>query len=585
MSPWWVVMKGPHFPIFAVAVGASLVTHALLWTGSRVVEVPAGLPAGFGRTSAAASTPITIALNPDGEPRNDFPLPDAEAQKPEKPEPKKPDDAEPELPKPPEAPKPPPKVEVEKYPDKIGKSDGTGIGTHEAKGPQPLQAREADNDQPNLSRDPRGPGMPDKPTPSALPPGDGGKGSQSGGPPAPPVAVAVVPLPPDLTPPVEREQPAEPESSPPPPLTFQPKAKERADQPAPAEAPALAKPPEKAKPAEQADPAKAADVDAKPGPSQRGLKEVTLPTKAGGIESDADKVDESAKSVGPLAPERPGSDASVADDGKAAPRAEVRRDGILPAPPAKRQATSPPLAPLPERAPPPPPPADVASSKKPKPAVASADPTPTRPDDLKPTPTKPDPQQKPDAKPPQDVKLAAEPKPAPKSALDAKPAAKPTPTPSRPKPDQPRTVVAMVVPPPPAPTATGNGGKPGARAPAADPAQESDSEVDAFSKIGTWTLRRDGSLPVQFGRQVKTVRPHLPIQAVIDAALGARSVNLRVHIGADGGVTTVSVDRTSGSTDLDQASLLAMYDWWFEPLKDKHGHPVPDVITFTLNYR
>src|SRR5213075_709089 len=83
---------------------------------------------------------------------------------------------------PPPKPEPPPKVkpkppEVEQFPDLVGDMRGKGIGTHDAAGDQPLKAREADADQPFLSRDPRGPGrVGNDPSPSLVPPGEGGTG-------------------------------------------------------------------------------------------------------------------------------------------------------------------------------------------------------------------------------------------------------------------------------------------------------------------------------------------------------------------------------------------------------------------------
>ena len=52
-----------------------------------------------------------------------------------------------------------------------------------------------------------------------------------------------------------------------------------------------------------------------------------------------------------------------------------------------------------------------------------------------------------------------------------------------------------------------------------------------------------------------------------------------------GKVTAVDVFKSSGSNEIDQPCLIAMYDWWFEPLRDKAGRPVPDTILFTINFR
>jgi TonB family protein len=130
----------------------------------------------------------------------------------------------------------------------------------------------------------------------------------------------------------------------------------------------------------------------------------------------------------------------------------------------------------------------------------------------------------------------------------------------------------------------GDGGRPGPAAPAADAAQESESEVDPFSKIEAF-VRRDGKVAPQFGREVKTVRPKMLPVSVMDAIMGARTVTLKVRIGPDGKVTGVKVHKSSGSNEVDQPCVVAMYDWWFEPLKDKTGKPVPDTILFTLNFR
>ena len=137
---------------------------------------------------------VTVVL---GTPtvRPDAPQPPAVREEPPA-APKRPDAAEPKSaasdesppkPKPPEpapppAPKPKP-LEVEKFPDRIGEATGTGIGTHDAKGDTPLVAREADNDQAALSRDPRGPGkVGDEPSPSVAVRGEGGVGGTPGRP-------------------------------------------------------------------------------------------------------------------------------------------------------------------------------------------------------------------------------------------------------------------------------------------------------------------------------------------------------------------------------------------------------------------
>ncbi len=63
------------------------------------------------------------------------------------------------------------------------------------------------------------------------------------------------------------------------------------------------------------------------------------------------------------------------------------------------------------------------------------------------------------------------------------------------------------------------------------------------------------------------------------------SVTLKVNIDATGKVTEVTVHKSSGSNEIDQPTLIAMYDWWFEPLHDDKGNAMPDCVLFTINFR
>jgi TonB family protein len=146
------------------------------------------------------------------------------------------------------------------------------------------------------------------------------------------------------------------------------------------------------------------------------------------------------------------------------------------------------------------------------------------------------------------------------------------------------SIEATRVPPPSppqhAPVRTATGGGTGA-----DPAQKSDSEVDAFSVLGSAEFR-DGRVTVQSGRQVKTRRPKIRLAGMIDMVQGfTASVVLKVAVDATGKVTDVDVVRSSGSNEIDQPCRVAMYEWWFEPKKDARGRPVPDVFKFTISFR
>ena len=67
-------------------------------------------------------------------------------------------------------PPPPPEIDRFDIPD-FGDKDGTGEGSVASEGDEPLQAREADENQPFLSRDPVGPLVNANPSPSPLSPG------------------------------------------------------------------------------------------------------------------------------------------------------------------------------------------------------------------------------------------------------------------------------------------------------------------------------------------------------------------------------------------------------------------------------
>jgi TonB family protein len=262
---------------------------------------------------------------------------------------------------------------------------------------------------------------------------------------------------------------------------------------------------------------------AEEGELRPGPVDVKIPTHAQGVESSATKINEQAKKTGELLPEKKGAEIASA----------IEPDRLY-GPPVKNANVR--ETPLAEHGiaviPPPPPVGRPASSPPPAPLAMRT--------------------------PPPDI------------SQDIVPA-----TP------------ALIPPPAPTPqqvSQNGDGGRPGAPGASNDPGQQADSDSDAFSRLDG-VVRQDGRMEVQFGREVKTVRPKLPISAMIDAALGARSVTLKVSIGRNGNVTAVGVSKSSSSREVDQACLLAMYDWSFEPSKDKQGKPVPDVIYFTLNFR
>lgn len=446
-------MRGRHLPIFAVALCLSTVFHAGLYTGTREIHVHAGrsdVRFDVGQPGVRSAT--VDLLGPDAGVKDDS----AEliADLPTPPSPDAPGQPEPPAVEPePPTPQPPPKPTVDKFPHRIGKIDGEGIGTHKADGVRAMKAPTAEADQPFLSRDPRSSGSTGDPAESTAPPGQNGTGGQPGGPRS---AVDMV-------------------------------------------APILSPPPLPMRRMEQLE----------RGPLRPGPIHVRTPARAVLTETTAERVDETAEVRGRPTPARAGVVRGT-ESAAILPTLPPRADGLLPPPPSARPAASPPPAPLPLRLP------DVP--------------------------------------------------------------------PILPPPETPAAAAARVTPIQPRADGTGGGGRPGPASPTADAAQDSESEVDPFSKIEAF-VHRDGKVDPQFGREVKTVRPKMLPVSIVDAIMGARAVTLKVGIGRDGKVTSVNVHKTSGSSAVDQPCVVAMYDWWFEPLKDRTGRTVPDTILFTLNFR
>jgi TonB family protein len=118
-----------------------------------------------------------------------------------------------------------------------------------------------------------------------------------------------------------------------------------------------------------------------------------------------------------------------------------------------------------------------------------------------------------------------------------------------------------------------------------DPLPQSDSDSDPFSRISGTVVFRPGKLDVRLGRKVKTTRPHIQIAGQIDfIQFNNPTVVLEVHISPTGKVTDVKIAHSSGSNQIDEPTRLAVYDWWFEPLKDKNGKAISDVYYFSIEF-
>lgn len=127
--------------------------------------------------------------------------------------------------------------------------------------------------------------------------------------------------------------------------------------------------------------------------------------------------------------------------------------------------------------------------------------------------------------------------------------------------------------------------EPQPRAAPDDPLPQAEADSDPFHTHGSVTFRA-GKVDAQFGRAVKPVRPHIRLAGRWDGlALQHPSVTLRIRTDEQGNVRAAEVTESSGSLNIDQPVLVAIYDWWFEPPRDRDGNPRPDVFTFTLHFR
>jgi TonB family protein len=155
---------------------------------------------------------------------------------------------------------------------------------------------------------------------------------------------------------------------------------------------------------------------------------------------------------------------------------------------------------------------------------------------------------------------------------------------------QPSDATQVALAPPPTPASVSDSRSPGGSVrgeplPTGSPARMAESESDPFSRLGTVTFS-DGALQIQFGRKIKTRKPKILLAGTLDLmTLRRAKVVLDIDIDETGKVTTVSVDKSSGSNDIDQPTRVAIYDWWFEPKVDRTGKPVPDRVQFTINWR
>jgi protein TonB len=77
--------------------------------------------------------------------------------------------------------------------------------------------------------------------------------------------------------------------------------------------------------------------------------------------------------------------------------------------------------------------------------------------------------------------------------------------------------------------------------------------------------------------------PAYPRAAAVRGEHG--TVKLRIHVGADGGVTAVDVVESSGSAALDKAARDAILKWRYQPAQDANGNPAADVVDLSVEFQ
>jgi TonB family protein len=163
-------------------------------------------------------------------------------------------------------------------------------------------------------------------------------------------------------------------------------------------------------------------------------------------------------------------------------------------------------------------------------------------------------------------------------------AAIPMATPSEERPEVKQVTAVPEKKPAPEQREAGSPGAAGSPDSAADKAPQTDSESDPFSMQGSAEFR-PGKVVSHFGRKIKTVRPRLTLAGQYDLfTVNSPSVVLQVRADDDGTVREVKVIRSSGSREVDQPCVLAMYDWWFEPPRDAQGKPRASEMIWTLSF-
>ena len=113
---------------------------------------------------------------------------------------------------------------------------------------------------------------------------------------------------------------------------------------------------------------------------------------------------------------------------------------------------------------------------------------------------------------------------------------------------------------------------------AIDPAPQGPSDADAFAEAEGVSLI--GNVKARKGRELKIARPRIDLAfRAAFTRLADRQMRLVFRITTDetGNPRNVEILKSTGSTDIDEAVRLAMYDSWF-------GGKMPDTFPFVIAF-
>ncbi len=160
--------------------------------------------------------------------------------------------------------------------------------------------------------------------------------------------------------------------------------------------------------------------------------------------------------------------------------------------------------------------------------------------------------------------------PEPAGGLSPQPSARPPSAPSTPS-DSP-------------PEQTSRGAAPG------KPIPQGSSDSDAFTSIGSVDFR-GGAINARIGRRHRITRPRIALGGMVDAvSIGRVVVTLQLKIDQQGNVVNVQIAESSGSANIDEATKLAAYEWWFDPKKAAGANGQEQTLAsesfrFTVGFR